>query len=200
MILTKKITNRIIKFITNNTPIPEDKIEILDYGLKIIISNTIKLIILLLTAYFLNVLSYTLLALAFFGLVRAFASGTHTNSSLACIILNYILFLGNVFLSINLQLNTFGLYFMFIINLILLILYSPADTKKRPLPSKKLRKKLKVYSILVLIFSFIFSLFLNNSIYKTIISIANFEAAISTTPFMYKLFGNSYRNYDNITL
>jgi len=200
MILTNKLSKKITNFIISNTTTTEENIELIDYGLKIIISNTFKIIILFVTAYIFNVLSYTVVALFCFGFIRMSASGTHANSTITCIIVNYIFFLGNVLFSINFQFNFYELILIFIINLIILIKYSPADTKKRPLVSKKLRLKLKIYSIISLILLFIFSLFLNNSIYKTIISISNLEAAISTTPLMYNFFKNSYRNYDNIPL
>lgn len=89
---------------------------------------------------------------------------------------------------------------MFLISLILVTLYAPADTAKRPLVSVKLRKKLKIYSQLTVMFFFIICLFNNNMIIKNIITFAILEECICITPFFYKISGKSYKNYEKLSM
>lgn len=200
MILTDKIAKSTVHFISKNSSISDEDLEKISYGIKVIVSNFFKLIILLLTALFLGILKYTVLAVITFGLMRSFAYGVHANSTLQCIIFNYLFFLGNVFLSLFYPLSNKGISIIFIIAIILIFLYAPADTHARPLINKKLRHYLKLGSIIMALILFIISLFINNSIYKTIIIYSILEESIAITPLFYKLLGKSYRNYFNITL
>lgn len=200
MILTDKIAKLTITFIGNNTTTSEEDLEKIEYGIKVLVSNFFKLVILFLTAYFLGVLKYTLLAIFSFALLRSFASGAHANSTTQCIIFNYLFFLGNVFISIYHPLSIIEISIIFLISIILLYLYSPADTAERPIINKKLRKFLKLGSIIMAFILLFISLFINNDIYRTIIINSILEESIATTPFLYKILGKSYRNYSNITL
>lgn len=200
MILTNKIAKYTISFIRKNTSSSEDDLEKISYGIKVIVSNFFKLVILFFTAHFLGILNYTILAIVSFAILRTFACGVHANSTIQCIIFNYLFFLGNVFLSINYPLSNNGIIVIFVASFILLCLYAPADTAERPLINKNLRRFLKIFSIIVASALFVISLLINNSIYKSIIIYSIFEEAIAITPFLYNFFGKSYRNYSNITL
>lgn len=107
MIISDKISNKITKFIGEYTTTSKEDLEKINYGLLVIILNFFKLILLLATAYLLGVFNYTILSLLVFGALRLFASGPHSDSSLRCIILNYVFFLGDVYISIYLKTNIY---------------------------------------------------------------------------------------------
>ncbi len=200
MILTDKIAKSTVTFIKNNTSTSDEDLEKIEYGIKALVSNFLKLVLLFLTAYFFGVLKYTLLAVFTFALIRSFASGAHANSTIQCIFINYLFFLGNVFISIYHPLSTMEIGVIFLISLILICLYSPADTAERPLVNKKLRIFLKLGSIITAFILLFISLIINNDVYKTIIINSILEESIAITPLLYKILGKSYRNYFNITL
>ena len=93
MIITKKLSNKCVNFINKNTSTSEEDLEKIDYGIQIIVLNLSKLILLFITAYLLGVLKYTVIVYIVFATLRTYASGVHANSTLQCIIVNYILFL-----------------------------------------------------------------------------------------------------------
>lgn len=198
MNITEKITKKFIKFITNNTEKSEDDIEKIQYGFQVIIMNLFKLIILFFTAYFLKIFIYTLVAFIVFGIFRSFACGVHANTSLNCIIINYVVFLGNVFISINFALNKYIIVTIYIISLILVILYAPADTEERPLISENYRKELKIRAISVVLVFTLISLLIGNSIYINLITTSIIEESILLTPLAYVIFKKPYRNYANV--
>ncbi|MBU3157713.1 accessory gene regulator B family protein (plasmid) [Clostridium estertheticum] len=200
MNIAEKITKIFIKFIIANTEKSEEEIEKVQYGFQIIIMNLFKMIILFLTAYFLKIGIYTLVAFMVFGIFRSFACGVHANTSLNCIIINYIVFLGDVFISINFSLNKSSVVIMYIISLILVSLYAPADTEERPLVSENYRKKLKIRAISVVLTFTLISLLIGNSIYMNIITIAIIEESILITPLAYIIFKKPYKNYENVKL
>ena len=198
MSITNKLSDKFLNFIKNNTAIPEEDLEKIYYGLQVIMMDTSKTIILFITAYLLGVVNYTLIAVISFAALRRFASGAHANSTLQCIILNYTLFLGNVYLSLNFSLNIKIQSIIFIISLILIFLYAPGDTEERPLVSKKLRRSLKITSLTIIIILYIIVLLIKNNIYTNLITYSILEASLITTPICYKLFGKKINNYKSI--
>ncbi|EHI99452.1 Accessory gene regulator protein B [Clostridium sp. DL-VIII] len=200
MSISKKLSLGCLNFVKNNTTSSEEDLEKIYYGIQIFWINIFKFILLFITAYLLGVLRYTFTAFIVFAILRTFASGVHANSTLQCIIINYILFLGNVYLSLNITLNLEIRTIIYFISFALLLLYSPADTEERPLISKKLRKILKIKSILVIITFYIITLFIVSNEYVNLITFSILEETIVITPMAYKLLGKKYANYRNVSI
>lgn len=198
MVITKKLSDICLKFIKNNTQISDEEAEKIYYGLQVIMLDISKSIILLGTAYFLGIFTYTLIAFLAFAILRSFASGAHANSTLQCIIANYILFMGNVYLSLYIHLNTAAQSIIFLISLTLVFLYAPGDTEERPLVSKKLRKQLKIKSLLIVIAFFISIFIIESQTYTNLITFGVLEAALVITPITYRFFGKKVNNYKNV--
>lgn len=198
MIITNKLSEKCLNFIKSNTPIPEEDLEKIYYGLQVILMDTSKTILLLATGYLLGILKYVVIAYIVFAFLRNFASGVHANSTLQCIIVNYVLFLGNVYLSLNFSINIIAQSIIFIISFILVFLYAPGDTEERPLVSKKLRKSLKIKSLTVVIIFYIITLLIKNNIYTNLITYSVLEESLVITPIVYKLFGKKNNNYKRI--
>lgn len=198
-IINKK-SNSFIKYVKENFNKTNEEIEKIEYGIKVITMNMFKIIILFTTAYFLKILEHTIVAFITFGILRSFASGVHADSTIKCIFINYIVFLGNIFLAINFSLGN-GLRIMFfLISLSILIKYAPADTYERPLVSIILRKKLKIRAIITLMFYGVLSVLLSISTYGDIIIYSALEQALLITPLAYKIFRKPYKNHENIKL
>jgi accessory gene regulator B len=198
MIITNKLSDKCLNFIKSNTTIPETDLEKIYYGLQVIMMDMSKTIILFTTGYLLGILKYMFIAFIAFTILRSFASGVHANSTLQCIIVNYILFLGNVYLSLNFSINIIVQSIIFIISLILVFLYAPGDTEERPLVSKKLRRRLKIKSLAIVISFYIIILLIKNNIYTNLITYSVLEESLVITPIVYKLFGKKTNNYKNI--
>ena len=196
MIITKKLSNKCLNFIKNNTSISEEDLEKIYYGIQVILLNMSKLILLFTTAYLLGILKYTVIAFIVFAILRTFASGVHANSTLQCIIINFILFLGNVYLSLNLSINIIVQSIIFTISFILILLYAPGDTEERPLVSKKLRRDLKIKSLVVVIIFYIIILLIKSNVYANLITYSILEAyagAPVTDAQQFVLAVNNYR-------
>ena len=198
MTIVKKLSNNCLDFIKDNTSISEENLEKIHYGIQVILLTISKDILLFTTAYLLGILKYTIIAVIVFGILRTFASGVHANSTLQCIIYGYTFFLCNVYLSLNLSLNTILKSIIFAISLILIILYAPADTEERPLVSKKSRRILKIKSIIVVIVFYISTLLIKTDVYCNLITFSILEGSLVITPIVYKLLGKKHNNYKNI--
>jgi len=200
MDISRKISEHCIKFITANTDKDEEELEKIKYGIEVILINIFKLFILLITAQIFGIFIYTFIAFISFAFLRVFASGVHANSSIKCIITNYLIFFSIVYLSSFYSLSKSLTVVTFLISLSLIILYAPADTEERPIISKKLRKTLKIKSIACIIFLAIVSLLMKKDVYRNLIAYAALEESIMITPMVYFIFGKGYRNYEKIKL
>lgn len=197
MNILDKVIDRIIEFVKNNTDKKQEELEMIKYGIQVIVINIIKLIILFFTVYCMNVVNYCIVAVGVFAILRTFACGVHASSSLKCIIVNYIVFIGNVELSLKYLVSTKIVLLLFIISFLLIYTYAPADTAERPLLSKKLRKSSKVKASFIVLFFAIISIVLNKSIYRNILTYAILEESILITPISYKIFKKPYKNYES---
>lgn len=195
MSISKALSTRCTNFIRKNTSTSEEDLEKIDYGMQIIIIDIYHSILLFVSAYFLGIFMYTLIAYVFFAILRTFASGVHANSTLTCCIVSFTFFFGNVYLSLNTPKNIVVISIVFLVSLILIFLYAPADTEERPLVSKKLRKSLKIKSALVVIIFYIAALLIKSNVYANLITYSVLEEAFIITPLAYKLFNKKYANY-----
>ncbi len=200
MDLSEKLSTKCVKFITNSLEKDEEELEKVNYGLQVIFVNLFKLTILFLFAFVFGILGYTFAAFISFAILRTFAAGVHADSNLKCTITNIVLFIGNVYLSTILVLNNTTIIILFILSLLLILIYAPADTEDRPLPSKKLRKRLKINCAVITIVLAMIDISIIPGIYRHIIVISVLEEALLVTPVAYMLFRKKYKNYEKIDL
>lgn len=195
MSFSNAISCKIMNYISSHVKTKED-FDKAYYGVQIIIINISKFIILFAAAMLFNTTKNSFLILIFFSLIRIHASGIHLDSSLHCNIFNLTVFVGGSFLVNHVVLTNKLILVISLISLIIILLYAPADTQKRPIINKNLRKLLKIKSgAIVLILSCV-SIYITNYILKNIIIYSIIIQCICILPIVYKLLGKGYRNYE----
>lgn len=173
----------------------EDKLEIINYGLESIYLTFTKIIIIFVLAIILNIWKEVLLLLAFYNLIRVSAFGMHAKKSIHCLIISLTLFIGGVYLCRYLVIPLILKVVLSIICIVLIAKYAPADTEKRPIINKKLRKKYKIISVIIS------GVFANSIVLLSDKNISNYlllgmiEATIMLLPITYKIFDLPYDNY-----
>lgn len=187
------LTNKIRK---ENLEIDEERAEVINYGLHIIVGEIPKFFIIMGIAYLLGVLDLTILAYFLILPFRAFSGGFHLKTHIGCIIGSTLFFCGIGILgkylilkNITKYLVTFGIW---IFGMIMVKLYAPADTENVPIISKSERKKKRMLSYIALTTSIIVSLFIRNEIISNIIVYGMLFQSITITRLAYKLTNNKY--------
>ena len=92
----------------------------------------------------------------------------HARKSWTCLLFSILTFFSIVYAS---KLVDFPLLIknsLFLISFILIILYAPADTEEKPYISKKLRKKLKILSLIMSVAILIISSLIDSKIISSI--------------------------------
>lgn len=191
------IINNIMLNIKNNKDYTEQKLNEIKYGLEALYLTTTKITVIYIIAIILN--SYKELTLIFllYGTLRLTGFGIHAKSSKECWISSLLIFVPIPYLLKFIFIPKYINIILSIIGTILLLIYSPADTEKRPLIHKKKRITYKIITTIIGTIYTILNIVINNNILSNIITFSILLEAIIVLPISYKLFGLKYNNYLN---
>ena len=191
--LCNKLT---LKIRTQMPEIDDERAEVINYGLQLMIGEIPKTLIILLIAYLLGVFKLSLLVLLIVTPYRAVSGGAHFTTHIACILATSLFYVGNALISQHLVLNKSIQYILiattFVFAVYAITRYAPADTVAVPILRKKERKIKKILSYIVMSIMLIVSLLINNTIISNILLIATFLQTFALTRVMYKISHNKY--------
>lgn len=171
------------------------KIEELRYGLEGIYLTITKAIVIFSIALILGIFKELLVFLLFFNILRFSAFGIHAKNSIVCLIYSSLIFLMLPIISKYLIINNLIKIILFIFLIILMYVYAPADTEKRPIVSNKRRMTYKIISTTNAIVFMIFSLKTNNNFISNALLLSLFLEVIMILPITYRLYKQPYNNY-----
>ena len=177
-----------------------DKIDEIMYGVEGIYLTFTKTIIIFLLAFILGIAKELFFLLLAFNFIRLFAFGMHMDKSLSCLVFSSTLFIISTFICKYISMNNLTLYILYSIILILIIIFAPADTIKRPLIRKNKRLKFKLLSIFITSIYFTISLISKNDLLTNSLTIGLLIECILINPLTYKIFKMPYNNYKNYGL
>ena len=194
--MKNKIINFCLNIIKKKYPqYNEEKISVIKYGLESIYLLITKLIIIILLAYLLGLVKELLIFLLIYNVIRTFSFGLHATKSWICLLSSTLIFILTPLVCKYVFLNT---YIKIIIGIIMIILFyknAPADTKKRPIISKKRRYFFKITSTLICIIFIILSITIKDIFLSNCFIFSLIVQSFIISPTVYKIFGLSYNNY-----
>ena len=198
--MKKRFLKWSLNLIKNNNPSIDDiKLDEIRYGLEGIYLTITKTIFIFTICYLLNIFKDMILLLLFFNILRTTGFGLHAKKSWMCWLSSTIMFVilpllaKNIIIQYNLKL------FLGIFSIILIFLYAPADTEKRPLINKKKRIIWKVVTTINCTILVIFSL-ITKEIISNLIIFGIYSEIILISPLTYKIFHLNYNNYKEYIL
>ena len=188
------VNNSLNLIIKNNPKYSNEEIEKLKYGLEGIYLTITKTIIILILSVILGITKNVIMILILFNIIRYFAFGFHAEKSSHCLIFSSILFIGLPFLIFNLKPNNTITLIIAIMCTMVITIFAPADTKKRPLPNKKKRIIRKTISTIIAIIYTIATITFKGN-FKYLFLSALIIQAININPITYKIFKQPFNNY-----
>ena len=188
------LTNRIRK---KQPDITDEKAEIINYGLQIVIGEIPKIFVLILIAFLLGVGCLTLLAFILILPYKVFSGGLHLKSHFGCIVGTTLFYCGDVILSKfvvfePLYIKYIVVSLIWIFGIIMCRLYAPADTENVPIISKKERIKKQKLSYVALTISLIVACVIENSVISNIIIFGMLFQSLIISRLAYKITNNKY--------
>lgn len=194
--------DRICLFLTNKIrkempEVDDERAEIINYGLHLLIGELPKNFIILGIAYFLGVFKLTLIMVILLLPYRATSGGFHLKTHIGCILGTTLIYCGIAKISCyiifyNQILKYIIALSVWIFGMIMVHLYAPADTENVPILSKKERKQKKILSYIFLSIAILASCIVKNNEISSILILGYFVQSITTTRVAYKLTKNKY--------
>ena len=196
--MIEKLCNKLTKKIQNKMPeIDEERAEIINYGLQLVIGEIPKTLVILTIAYILGVFELSILALLFVMPYKTFSGGVHLKTHIGCIIATSLFYVGNAYLSKSIVIEPVYLKYIFIslvwiFSMIMIKLYAPADTEAVPILRKKDRILKRNLSYITMTLTLIISIFIKHSTISNLLVFGTLLQTISITRFIYKITNNKY--------
>ena len=177
--------------------INNERAEIINYGLHLIIGELPKNFIILGIAYILGIFKLTLLTVILLLPYRSVSGGFHLKTHLGCIIGTTLIYCGIAKISCyiifyNQILKYIITLSVWIFGVIMIHLYAPADTENVPILSQKERKNKKILSYIFLSIALIASCIIQNRIISNILLLSHIAQTICITKLAYKITKNKY--------
>lgn len=191
------IINKTMDFITSNKEYDKVKLEEMRYGLASIYLTFSKIIIISIISLFLGIFKEMIILMLIYNLLRGVSFGLHATKSWICLLFSVLIFIGGPLVCMHLQLNKSIIYIIGIITTILIYIYSPADTKKRPIVNLKRRWTYKVLSTIIAIIFLIIAVVCSNQFISNCLILSLIIQSLMINPLVYRLFKMPYNNYKN---
>ena len=193
--------DKICLFLTNkirqdNPEIDDERAEVINYGLQIIVGEVPKTFIMLAVAYLLGVFKLSLLTFLVLIPYRGASGGFHLHTHIGCIVSTCLMYSGVALLSKYIVLTEIVKYILiasvWLFGIIMIKLYAPADTEDVPILETKVRKKKQMVSYLSLTAGLIAALLIQNSAISNILIFGNLVQTLTITKLAYRLTHNKY--------
>lgn len=192
--MTEKLTNIIVdKFLLKDENDPERR-EILCFGITRILEDIPKTIGIFLTGLILGIVKEMLVVSAILIGYKTFVGGVHVKTNFACFIYSLLFYLVIIYTAQFIVFESIlYLYIcLFIFAVYCILVYAPADVPEIPKVNEKLRRNLKIKSIISLVILYIVALVSKDMYFANLIIYSIFFTNVMTTRTMYKIFKNEY--------
>lgn len=195
--MVDKITQSLTNKIRNKIPeIDDERAEIINYGLQLLLGEVPKFFIMAFIAYILGVFKLSLITFLILLPYRAVSGGFHLKTHIGCIISTCTFYCGVAFLSKSIILDDIVKYFFIIavgvFGIIMIKLYAPADTENVPILSHNERRKKQMLSYFFFIGGLLISIFIKNNIVSNMIIFGYLVQTCMITRFAYTITNNKY--------
>lgn len=195
--MIEKFCSYIVKRMRNNMEdIDDERAEVIQYGLELIIGEIPKVILLFAIAFILKIGWLTMFAYIAILPYRACSGGFHLKTHIGCIVSTTAFYCGIAILAKNIVLTDITKYIMIgivgLFGVIMIKLYAPADTEDVPIISKKVRKQKMILSYIFFILGLIISAVVPSNIISNLIIFGYFVQTCMITRLAYKLTNNKY--------
>ena len=195
--MIEKFCSYIVKRMRNNMEdIDDERAEVIQYGLELIIGEIPKVILLFAIAFILKIGWLTMFAYIAILPYRACSGGFHLKTHIGCIVSTTAFYCGIAILAKNIVLTDITKYIMIgivgLFGVIMIKFYAPADTEDVPILSSKVRKKKRIISYIAFSLGLLISIIIRNNTISNILILSNLLQTITITRFIYKVTNNKY--------
>lgn len=193
-----KFCNYLVEKIRKQMPeIDDEKAEVILYGIQLIVGEIPKIFLMFGLGIILGLWWQTLLAFFLILPYKVCSGGFHLKTHLGCFLCTNIVYCGNAYLSTiwNFQseiVKYITIAVIWILGIIMVSIYAPADTDNLPILTKKERRTKKILSYVFLSINMIVALFIPNTIISNLLIFGTLIQTMSITRIAYIITKNKY--------
>lgn len=194
--------DKICEYLTNKIrkempEIDNERAEVINYGIQLIIGEIPKIFLLFFMGIILGVWWQTLLAFILLLPYKVCTGGFHLKTHIGCILCTNIIYCGNAFFSTiftfhNDIIKYITIFLIYVLGIILISIYAPADTENVPILTKKERTTKKILSYIFLTINMAVAIFIPNKTISNILIFGTIIQTLTITKIAYKLTKNKY--------
>ena len=198
--------NQICESLTNKIrqempDIDDEEVEVIKYGLELIIGEVPKILLLFIIAIVLKI--GWLVIFAYFTMLpyKIVAGGFHLKTNIGCTIGTLSIYYGNVLISkyitwTQIYTKYIVILIAFVFSIIMVSLYAPADTVNLPILTKRERKTKRILSYVFSTITLLVAIIIKDNILSNILLLNVLIESICISKVAYKLTKNEY-GYEN---
>ncbi|MBP3920179.1 MAG: accessory gene regulator AgrB [Bacilli bacterium] len=193
--MKEKVLNSWMNIIKEHKNFDEVKLAEIKYGLEGIYLTFSKLIIISIIALILGIFKEMVVFMVIYNVMRMPSFGLHAKKSWMCLLSSTITFIGVPLLSKYIVINNTIKFIIGAISVILICVFSPADTEKRPIVNKRRRQVYKMLSTIIATIYIALAVVIENSFISNCFLFATILQNVLISPITYKIFKLPYNNY-----
>lgn len=177
--------------------IDDERAEVINYGLQLIIGEIPKIFIIIGIAFLLGIGKLALISFLVILPYKTFSGGFHLHTHLGCIIGTSLFYYGNVLLSQcvvwgNEYAKYIAIAIIWIFGIVMIKLYAPADTENVPILRKKDRLQKQILSYITFTLTLIISIFVKDNTISNMMIFGMLIQTFTITKLAYRLTNNKY--------
>lgn len=189
------VLDKCMNIIRNNKNYDDVKLSEIKYGLESLYLMFSKLIVISFISIILGIFKYMVIFILLYNIVRMPSFGLHASKSWICLVFSTLTFIGVPLLCLYLNISFIIKFIIGLLAVIGMVLFSPADTKKRPIVNKKRRLVYKVLSFFVSIIYFILIFVVKDNYVQNCLLFSLIVQNILISPITYRICNMPYNNY-----
>lgn len=177
----------------------EEEVAIMRYALEGIYLTCTKILVITLIAALLGLFKEYIWFVLLYTPIRSVSFGWHANTTKECWVVSILAFILIPYTFSIITINRITKIILLTFSIFIFALYSPADTKKRPIVNKKRRLMFKVASLIITLVYCCYSFKHSNLISNLMIASLLYQSLL-INPLIYKITHQEFNNYKTYNL
>lgn len=148
--MIEQLSIRITRWFRKRKIIDKKKSDVYQYGIQQLLTLLLNLISFLIIGIIFQVILPTLLFIFFYAILRIYAGGYHASTPVRCYLFSNVIVILFIIIFKYLPMTYVECNFSLLVSLIYIILFSPVDSKNKPLDTNE-KKHYRTKSIVILL-------------------------------------------------
>lgn len=197
--MKEKFIASVVNLAKKNKEYTEEEVAIMRYALEGIYLTFTKILVITLIAALLGLFKEYIWFVLLYTPIRSVSFGWHANTTKECWVVSILAFILIPYIFSIITINEITKIILLTFSILGFALYSPADTKKRPIVNKKRRLMFKVASLIITLVYCCYSFKHSNLISNLMIASLLYQSLL-INPLIYKITHQEFNNYKTYNL